>query len=162
MRIEVRFALSYEALKMNGKLRERTTPLTISAMRRACSSLSITHGPAMRNRSPAPTRTLSIWKDRVKIYYRRDAEKRCWPSGHRVIKTRAVFDRPMARLPDHPIYLLPTFSGRKNISTSAASYCTFFFCPCSYEVPTNALNSGCGSSGFDLNSGWNWHPMKNG
>src|SRR5216683_3787580 len=88
--------------------------------------------------------------------------EKIWPSGHRVIKTRAVFDRPMARWPDHPIYLLPTFSGRKNISTSAASFCTFFFCPCSYEVPTNALNSGCGSSGFDLNSGWNWHPVKNG
>src|SRR5882762_4065057 len=51
---------------MNGKFSERTTPLMISAMRSACSSLSITHGPAMRNRSPEPTRTLSIWKDKVK------------------------------------------------------------------------------------------------
>src|ERR1019366_9790125 len=59
---------------MNGRLSERTTPLMISAMRSACSSLSITQGPAMRNRSPAPTRTLSIWKDKVKILYRRDAE----------------------------------------------------------------------------------------
>src|SRR5271157_2178973 len=50
---------------MNGKFSERATPLTISAMRSACSSLSITQGPAMRNRSPEPTRTLSIWKDRV-------------------------------------------------------------------------------------------------
>src|SRR5208337_1625467 len=59
---------------MNGKFSERTTPLMISAMRSACSSLSITQGPAMRNRSPVPTRTLSIWKDRVKVVYRRDAE----------------------------------------------------------------------------------------
>src|ERR1700716_3639242 len=50
---------------MNGKFSERTTPLMISAMRRACSSLSITQGPAIRNKSPAPTRTLSIWKERV-------------------------------------------------------------------------------------------------
>src|SRR5208282_2544718 len=59
-----RFALSYDALKINGKFSERTTPLMISAMRSACSSLSITHGPAIRNRSPEPTRTVSIWKDR--------------------------------------------------------------------------------------------------
>src|ERR1700675_1798481 len=59
---------------MNGKFSERTTPLMISAMRSACSSLSITHGPAMRNRSPEPTRTLSIWKDKVKVIYRQDAE----------------------------------------------------------------------------------------
>src|ERR1700674_38457 len=59
---------------MNGKLSERTTPLMISAMRSTCSSLSITQGPAMRNRSPEPTRTLSIWKDKVKTIYRRDAE----------------------------------------------------------------------------------------
>ena len=26
----------------------------------------------------------------------------------------------------------------------------------------NALNSGCGSSGFDLNSGWNWQPRNQG
>src|SRR5271157_4531649 len=72
--IDVRFALSYDALKMNGKFSERATPLTISAMRSACSSLSITQGPAMRNRSPEPTRTLSIWNERVKIFHRRDAE----------------------------------------------------------------------------------------
>ena len=66
LRMEVRFALSYEALKMNGKFSERVTPLMISAMRSACSSLSITHGPAIRKRSPEPTRTLSIWKEEVK------------------------------------------------------------------------------------------------
>src|SRR5580693_3521854 len=66
LRIEVRFALSYEALKMKGKFSERTTPLMISAMRRACSSLSITQGPAMRKRSPAPTRTSPTWKEEIK------------------------------------------------------------------------------------------------
>src|SRR5208282_6646804 len=60
---------------MKGKFSERATPLTISAIRSACSSLSITQGPAMRNRSPEPTRTLSIWKDKVKVVYRRDAER---------------------------------------------------------------------------------------
>ena len=59
---------------MNGKLRARVTPLMISAMRRACSSLSITQGPAMRKRSPEPMRTLSIWKERDKRIHRRDAE----------------------------------------------------------------------------------------
>src|SRR5205807_10434651 len=61
--MEVRFALSYEALKMKGKLSERVTPLMISAMRMACSSLSITHGPAMRNRSPEPTVMSPILND---------------------------------------------------------------------------------------------------
>src|SRR6266851_2626310 len=61
--MEVRFALSYEALKMKGKLSERVTPLMISAMRTACSSLSITHGPAMRNRSPEPTVMSPILND---------------------------------------------------------------------------------------------------
>ena len=27
-----------------------------------------------------------------------------------------------------------------------------------HAAAMNALNSGCGSSGFDLNSGWNWQP----
>src|SRR5450756_1819077 len=78
---------------MKGKFSERATPLTISAMRRACSSLSITQGPAMRNRSPAPTRTLSIWKDKV-----------IGSSGDRVIGSsrRGVRspDGPMVRSPD--------------------------------------------------------------
>ena len=30
------------------------------------------------------------------------------------------------------------------------------------DAPINALNSGCGSSGFDLNSGWNWQPRYHG
>src|SRR6266581_5697510 len=74
LRIDVRFALSYEALKINGKFSERATPLITSAMNRACFSLSITHGPAIRKRSPDPMRTLSIWNEEVKIFHRRDAE----------------------------------------------------------------------------------------
>src|SRR5215471_13149310 len=33
---------------------------------------------------------------------------------------------------------------------------------CSTDAPMNAANKGCGSSGFDLNSGWNWHPKNHG
>src|SRR6185369_3235687 len=35
-----------------------------------------------------------------------------------------------------------------------ASYSLFLY---SREAPMNALKSGCGTSGLDLNSGWNWH-----
>src|SRR5271157_1600199 len=48
---------------MNGKSSDSVTPLMISAMRMACSSLSITHGPAMRNRSPEPMWTSATWKE---------------------------------------------------------------------------------------------------
>src|SRR5258706_13014107 len=68
---------------MNGKFSERTTPLIISAIRMACSSLSITHGPAIRNRSPAPTRTLSIWKDKVKVFQSRHLNGFVIPRGAR-------------------------------------------------------------------------------
>ena len=43
------------------------TPLMISAMRMACSSLSITHGPAIRKRSPEPMRTSPSWKEESKV-----------------------------------------------------------------------------------------------
>src|SRR5207253_379786 len=52
----------YEALKMRGRPSERVTPLMISAMRMAWSSLSITHGPAMRKRLPPPMTALPTWK----------------------------------------------------------------------------------------------------
>src|SRR5678815_5567710 len=57
-------------------------------------------------------------------------------------------------------YLFPTFSGRWNISTAEAALSARRLSPCSYAAPMNVLNSGCGSNGLDLNSGWNWHPMK--
>src|SRR6266853_4167731 len=46
---------------MNGNSSERATPLIISAMRIACSSLSMTQGPAMRKRLPLPMRTSPTW-----------------------------------------------------------------------------------------------------
>src|SRR5207253_11368836 len=52
----------YEALKMRGRPSKRVTPLMISAMRMAWSSLSITHGPAMRKRLPPPMTALPTWK----------------------------------------------------------------------------------------------------
>jgi hypothetical protein len=58
------------------------------------------------------------------------------------------------------LYLLPTFSGRWNISISAASLSERRLRPQACAAPMKDLNSGCGSSGFDLNSGWNWQPMK--
>src|SRR5580698_315366 len=48
---------------MNGKPSPLVTPLMISAMRMACSSLSITHGPAIRKRSPEPMWTSPTLKE---------------------------------------------------------------------------------------------------
>ena|SRR5690348_12503753 len=50
---------------MNGTFRERVTPLITSAMKSACFSLSITQGPAIRNKSPEPMRTPSTWNERL-------------------------------------------------------------------------------------------------
>jgi hypothetical protein len=50
-------------LKMNGTFSERVTPLMTSAIKSACLSLSITQGPAMRNRLPEPTWMPSTWKE---------------------------------------------------------------------------------------------------
>src|SRR5712691_3635268 len=49
---------------------------------------------------------------------------------------------------------LATFTGRWNISSSAVFLSVSRFRPRSYAAPTKVLNKGCGSSGFDLNSGW--------
>src|SRR6185437_3476551 len=48
---------------MKGRLSERVTPLMTSAMKIACCSLSITHGPAIRKRLPDPMRMDSTWKE---------------------------------------------------------------------------------------------------
>jgi len=155
--------LSYEALKMKGKFKDRATPLITSAIKSACSSLSITHGPAIRKRSPDPTRTLSIWKDELKVRFPR-TKPSISPQRHR--GTEEICQEGILSV---PLCLRGRFSvratsylraGRKNISTSAASFCTFRFLPYSYAAPMKVRNSGCGSSGFDLNSGWNWHPIK--
>ena len=50
-----------------------------------------------------------------------------------------------------------------NRHASIREYATFRFCSrCFSDAPMKALNSGCGSSGFDLNSGWNWQPRYQG
>src|ERR1700691_3189831 len=50
----------------------------ISAMRMACSSLSITHGPAIRKRFPEPMRTSPTWKEEIKTkaFHRRTRRER--------------------------------------------------------------------------------------
>src|SRR5216684_5388006 len=53
---EDRLALSYEALKMYGTPASAAILATFSAIVRACTSLSITHGPAIRNRGLLPPR----------------------------------------------------------------------------------------------------------
>src|SRR4051795_13045689 len=50
---------------MRGKASDLATPLMISAIRIACSSLSMTHGPAIRKRSPDPTWMSPTWKEVV-------------------------------------------------------------------------------------------------
>ena len=52
--------------------------------------------------------------------------------------------------------------GRWNISTAISSRVCWRRKRFSYDALMNDENSGCGSSGFDLNSGWNWQPRKNG
>src|ERR1700731_3908928 len=54
---------------MNGNSSERATPLIISAMRMACSSLSMTQGPAMRNRLPLPMRTSPTWNSVFRLQF---------------------------------------------------------------------------------------------
>src|SRR5690349_13225187 len=54
---DVRLALSYEALKMNGVPARRARSRSASAVSIACASLSITHGPAMSARGPPPRLT---------------------------------------------------------------------------------------------------------
>src|SRR5262245_15703472 len=51
---EERFALSYEALKTNGTPASSAILATRSAINRACASLSITHGPAIKNSGLSP------------------------------------------------------------------------------------------------------------
>src|SRR5208283_206531 len=48
---------------MNGRFSARVTPLITSAINKVCFSLSMTHGPAIRNRLPDPMRTPSTWKE---------------------------------------------------------------------------------------------------
>src|SRR5579863_3732378 len=48
---------------MKGNPSALVTPLMISAMRMACSSLSITHGPAIRKRLLEPIRTSPTWNE---------------------------------------------------------------------------------------------------
>src|SRR4051794_1834308 len=50
---------------MRGMASDLATPLMISAIRIACSSLSMTHGPAIRKRSPDPTWMSPTWKEVV-------------------------------------------------------------------------------------------------
>src|SRR5688500_10328056 len=50
---EVRFALSYDALKMSGTPQRAAIFASDSAMKVACASLSITHGPAISARGAA-------------------------------------------------------------------------------------------------------------
>src|SRR5215470_7621198 len=51
---DVRFALSNDALKMNGTFTRRVMSTRAAAIERACASLSMTHGPAMSASGPPP------------------------------------------------------------------------------------------------------------
>jgi hypothetical protein len=61
-RSDVRFALSYDALKMNGTPARRAMSTSRAASSFACASLSITHGPAMSTSgAPPPIRRSPSW-----------------------------------------------------------------------------------------------------
>ena len=117
---DVRFALSYDALKTNGHAGARARcRASASAMSTACASLSMTHGPG-------------------------DEEQR-----------RAAADRQPGEL-DRRARRLP-YHGRRRLLAASASLCRWL-------ASTKPANSGCGLSGFDLNSGWNctatYHGMR--
>src|SRR5271167_2457461 len=125
----------------------------ISAIRTACSSLSITHGPAIRKRFPEPIWTSPTWKEEIKSENLLTAEH---AESAEIEQERSLlpFSAHSAISAINLLaYLRATFSGRWNISTAAVSFCARRFEPCSYAAAMNVLNSGCGSSGFDLNSG---------
>ena len=114
----VRLALSKDALKTNGPgdLANAAAPCGCT-----CSSLSMTHGPAIR------------------------------ASGAPFAKVTAELNRHAS-----------TF-GVRVLARSRASPCGACAASrCFSAAPMNAVNSGCGSSGFDLNSGWNWQPRNQG
>src|SRR5580693_2075230 len=65
---EDRLALSYEALKMYGTPASAAIFAILSAIIHACASLSITHGPAIRNSGfPAPRRNVPSAISRVEL-----------------------------------------------------------------------------------------------
>ena len=145
---------------MNGTLSERVTPLMTSAMNSACFSLSMTQGPAMRNRLPEPMLNA--------VDLEGNGHRKALTAEDAEIAERITQMRPtvvflgetrvnlvvQVYLRRHLFRPVKHLDFRSLLSRLRASR------PFSYAAPTNVLNNGCGSSGFDLNSGWNWHPMK--
>src|SRR6476620_6394241 len=59
-RVDVRFALSYDALNTTGTFAAFAMSRTAAAISRTCASLSMTHGPAMSTSGPLPMLTSPI------------------------------------------------------------------------------------------------------
>src|SRR3954463_9234308 len=81
LEMDVRLALSYDALKMYGIFSFCASAAIASAIFMACASLSITHGPAMRKSSAPPivTGLFGMVKDfTTRLFYhggRKNTEK---------------------------------------------------------------------------------------
>src|SRR5579872_2498466 len=98
---------------MNGNPSALVTPLIISAMRIACSSLSITHGPAIRNRSPEPIRMSPTWKEEIKSepFHGRAPREHGAVATHK-IKIEVRLSDFLDALGGRTLYRRVTFSGR--------------------------------------------------
>src|ERR1051325_9341760 len=80
---------------MKGIFSERVTPLITSAMKMACFSLSMTHGPAMRKRWPDPILMPSTWKEILMGYMLSTGVHPTLtiviPTKHEVLKEESAF-----------------------------------------------------------------------
>src|SRR5829696_2753038 len=131
-RPDVRFALSYDALKINGTPARCAISCSRPASVAACCSLSMTHGPAMStNGLPPPIERSPNCRGATGELYRRRVG---------LLATYLTILRGWSDV----VYA--------TVSAGRSAPCAVL---CRHEAATNAANSGCGRVGFDLNSGWN-------
>src|SRR5215472_14210185 len=124
---------------------------TFSAITRACVSLSITHGPAIKKSGfPAPRRSLPSSISRVapmEFYEDTTHGATLWANApdpkHGVVGIDSIYALALgeARIAG---------AGWCSATLIEAGRKRCFLC--SSAAPINAANNGCGSSGLDLNS----------
>ena len=125
----MRLALSYDALKMNGTpARRRDVADRCGQRPSACASLSMTHGPAMSTSGVPPPIVMAPIVTGFTGTIIQDAS-----GGRRHVTGGSGRQAAVGRRPAAP---------------DAGSLCRWL-------ASTKLANSGCGLSGFDLNSGWN-------
>src|SRR5208282_5795595 len=135
---------------------------TRSAIVRACASDSMTHGPAIRNSGlPPPSRSDPSAISRVVVIDELKISQTCprpFPPNQ-TANHRGGSERNQAAA-----WGVARRVGACGLVSPAEEpgvgrdFCSL----CSSDAPMNAANSGCGSNGLDLNSGWNWQPRNQG